>query len=385
MIYLDNAATTQISEPVLKAMMPYLMDQFGNASSAYELGRKSRDAINQARKYIADLINAEPEEIYFTSGGSEANNWAIKGLDAMLRSQDITIGIVSDGLEHPSIINACGAVTGMFPGDGTIYESSDPSEHKIGRVKIDESKIEKAALVSVMFANNEIGTIQPIEEIGEMCRRHNVLFHTDAVQAFGQIPIDVKKMNIDMLSASGHKIHAPKGVGCLYIRSGVKIAPLIHGGHQETGMRGGTENVASIVGFGEAAYQAKRTMKKRMKQITNMRDYIMQRLCSEIPDCFINGDMENRLPGNISITFNGVDGESLVMMLDRMGICISTGSACSSGDLTPSRVLKMIGLTDEQAHGTVRLSLDERLTLNEANIVIESMKNCVELLRIGSL
>ena len=380
-IYLDNAATTKVSEPVLKAMMPYLSNLYGNASSAYDLGKMSRDAIDQARKYIADLINAEPEEIYFTSGGSEANNWAIKGLERMKKNLGLPFTIVTNEIEHPSVINACGSVAGVVKGNDTVFQPETPSVDRNGFVVINEEAVASADLVSVMFANNEIGTIQPIAEIGKMCRDNDTLFHTDAVQAFGHIPIDVKAMNIDMLSASGHKIHAPKGIGCLYIRKGVEIEPLIHGGHQERSMRAGTENVAFIVGFGEAAYQAKRTMKKRMKKTETMRDYLWERIRNEIPDCFMNGDRKNRLPSNLNITFEGIEGESLVLMMDKLGICISAGSACTTGDVKPSHVLKAIGLTDEQAHGTVRISLDEKLKLDDANYVVESLKKCVDRLR----
>lgn len=364
MIYLDNAATTQISEPVLKEMLPFLYDQYGNASSAYDLGMKSRKAIEQARKYVAELINAEPEEIYFTSGGTEANNWATVNYFSTLTS----------AIEHPSILKstfACQTVgvdaKGFVSTEDILQEIEDTAW----------------SLVSIMFANNEIGTIQPIEQIGKICREHNIPFHTDAVQAFGQIQIDVKKMNIDMLSASGHKIHAPKGVGCLYISKNVRIDPMMHGGHQENGMRAGTENVAAIAGFGEAAYQAKRTMRKRMKKITTVRNYIWERIKRDIDHCFVNGDMVKRLPGNLNITFEGIDGESLVSMLNNCKdpICISAGSACTSGSRTPSHVLKAIGLTDQQAMSTVRLTLDEKLTLDDANYVVDSIKKCVERLR----
>lgn len=382
MIYLDNAATTQISEPVLKEMLPFLYDQYGNASSAYDLGMKPRKAIEQARKYVAELINAEPEEIYFTSGGSEANNWAIKG--TWFSDNPICIGadeIITSNIEHPSVINAVEHIE-YYHGAESVFlpVAKDGILQPIPFVTADFDNI---FMVSVMFANNEIGTIQPIEKIGKMCREHNVLLHTDAVQAFGQIPIDVKKMNIDMLSASGHKIHAPKGVGCLYIRKGISISPLIHGGHQENGMRAGTENVAAIAGFGEAAYQAKRTMRKRMKKITTVRNYIWERIKRDIDHCFVNGDMVKRLPGNLNITFEGIDGESLVSMLNNCKdpICISAGSACTSGSRTPSHVLKAIGLTDQQAMSTVRLTLDEKLTLDDANYVVDSIKKCVERLR----
>lgn len=361
MIYLDNAATTRISEPVLNAMMPYLREEYGNPSSAYSLGIKARDAIEEAREKVAHLINAEPEEIYFTSGGSEANNWAIDGYTTL-----------TSKIEHPSILNRfCGKSVCV---DGKGFVNTNIIRQEVSDVAW--------GLVSVMTANNEIGTIQPVREIADICNEHDVYFHTDAVQAFGQIPINVKAMKIDLLSASGHKIHAPKGVGCLYVREGVEIAPLISGGHQESGKRAGTENVASIVGFGEAAYQAEKTMSSRSEYVTQMRDYLIKNLCNEITGSHINGSMEHRLPGNISLTINRVSAETLVFMLDRLyGICISAGSACTTGSQKPSHVLKAIGLSDDEARSTIRLSLDETLTIDDANGVIEALKSCTARLR----
>jgi len=363
MIYLDNAATTKVTEPVLNAMMPYLLGEYGNPSSIYALGRKARDAVEEARTKVAHLINAEPEEIYFTSGGSEANNWALRAGNNVISA-----------IEHPSIMRSYFGKTVSVDEGGVVDMGALTADIESGSWEV----------FSIMFANNEIGTIQPIAEIGKKCRNYKKrrLLHTDAVQAFGHVPIDVKGMNIDMLSASGHKIHAPKGVGCLYIRKKTPILPLIFGGHQENGMRAGTENVASIVGFGEAAYQAEITMEERMKKTTKLRDHIWQRLYKETPNCFINGDLVNRLPGNISVTFEGISAESLVFMLDKMyGVCISAGSACSSGSITPSHVLKAIGLTDEQAQATVRISLDETLTMKEADYTVDYIKECVERLR----
>ena len=376
MLYLDNAATTQISDPVLREMMPYLSNLYGNASSTYDLGKMSREAIDQARVYVAELINAEPEEIYFTSGGTEANNWALKGV-----APNVNDEILTSKIEHHSVLNTCEWLK-EYRNANPRYIDVD-SAGMIDLVQLSNYMFFGTTIVSVMAANNEIGTIQPISDIGRICRKKGVIFHTDAVQAFGRIPIDVKAMNIDMLSASGHKIHAPKGVGCLYVRKGIKISPFMHGGLQENGLRAGTENVAAIVGFGEAAYQAKRQIKKNVKKIVTVRDYMANVLADEIPNSFINGDRANRLPNNINITFEGIDSESLVMMLGGLKnpIFISAGAACSSGSMQPSHVLKAIGLTDEQAYGTVRFSLPESFTLDEANYVIESVKSCVEKLR----
>ena len=389
MIYLDNAATTQVSEAVMVAMAPYNYNNFGNASSAYEIGRQARDAIEKARKYVADLINAESEEIYFTSGGSEANNWAIKGTFDYYS----TIGYLEDGfdrkyiatspIEHPSVLATCHHVDYSMGAELSILPIESNGVLNMGDdyCCCGQLELNRTFLISVMFANNEIGTIQPIADIGKMCRDHNILFHTDAVQAFGQIPIDVKAMNIDMLSASGHKIHAPKGIGCLYVRKGVPIYPLIHGGHQEHLKRAGTENVVAIVGFGEAAYQAKRRMKKNAKKVAAVRDIICDRLLNEVPDCHVNGDISNRLPNNLSITFKDIDNESLVLMLDKMGICVSAGSACMTGDVVPSHVLKAIGLTDEQVYGTIRITPSASTTSFEANMAVDAIKKCVEILR----
>ena len=358
MIYLDNAATTPIKAEVLDAMMPYLKEDYGNASSVYALGRASRNAIDHAREQIASVINAKPEEIYFTSGGTESNNWALCD------------GSYSSTIEHPSVLSNARAVIDV-----------DVS----GRVVMEQIEAVRCQTLSIQFANNEIGVIQPIAEIGKICRKNGVSFHTDAVQAFGHIPIDVEEMQIDMLSASGHKFGAPKGVGFLYARKDLQIESYMRGGHQERGRRAGTENVAGIVGMGKAAEIALKTMDARAAKERAIQALMIKRLTEEIPNTRINGttDEKLRLSNNISFTIDGVDGESLVLMLDTMGICISAGSACTSESIEPSHVLRAIGLTDEQAHSTVRITPSDQTRVQEAHYTVDAIKKCVERLRKG--
>ena len=363
MIYLDNAATTPIKDEVLDAMMPYLKGDFGNASSVYALGRASRKAIDHAREQIASVINAKPEEIYFTSGGTESNNWALND----------KVCLVSD-IEHPSILKRA------------YGETLPVDEHGfVNLVRLRNALGLDWDVVSIQFANNEIGTIQPVAEIGRICQRYDVTFHTDAVQAFGQVPINVDAMRIDMLSASGHKFGAPKGIGFLYVRNGTEIKPFMRGGHQEHGMRAGTENVAGIVGMGVAAEIARKTMDARASKERSIRALMLKRLEEEIPNLHDNGTLDEKdcLPNNINITIDGVDGESLVLLLDTMGICISAGSACTSESIEPSHVLKAIGLTDEQAHSTVRITLSDTFRVQEAHYTVDAIKKCVERLRKG--
>lgn len=363
MIYLDNAATTPIKEEVLNAMMPYLKEDFGNASSVYALGQASRKAIEHAREQIAAVINAQPEEIYFTSGGTESNNWALNDM----------VSLVSD-IEHPSILKRA------------YGETLPVDEHGfVNLVRLRNALGLDWDVVSIQFANNEIGTIQPVQEIGRLCKQYDVYFHTDAVQAFGKVPIDVQAMHIDMLSASGHKFGAPKGVGFLYVRKGTRIKSFMRGGHQEKGLRAGTENVAGIVGMGVAAELANKTMANRASKERTIRALMIKRLEEEIPNVHDNGPLGEKdyLPGIINLTIDGVDGESLVMMLDTMGICISAGSACNSESIEPSHVLKAIGLTDEQAHSTIRISLSDTTRVQEAHYTVDAIKRCVERLRKG--
>ena len=363
MIYLDNAATTPIKEEVLNAMMPYLKEDFGNASSVYALGQASRKAIEHAREQIATVINAQPEEIYFTSGGTESNNWALNDM----------VSLVSD-IEHPSVLKRA------------YGETLPVDEHGfVNLVRLRNALGLDWDVVSIQFANNEIGTIQPVQEIGRLCKQYDVYFHTDAVQAFGKVPIDVQAMRIDMLSASGHKFGAPKGVGFLYVRKGTKIKSFMRGGHQEKGLRAGTENVAGIAGMGVAAELANKTMANRASKERTIRALMIKRLEEEMPNVHDNGPLNEKeyLPGIINLTIDGVDGESLVMMLDNMGICISAGSACNSESIEPSHVLKAIGLTDEQAHSTIRISLSDTTRVQEAHYTVDAIKRCVERLRKG--
>ena len=364
MIYMDYAATTPINDKALDAMMPYLKEDYGNASSIYALGRASRKAIEHAREQIASVINADPEEIYFTSGGTESNNWAL--------NKPV---VLTSRVEHLSVLKR-GYGEGVEVYSSGIIDTSHLKEKLAAGIQFYE-------VVSIQMANNEIGTIQPVEEISHLCRRYGMCFHTDAVQAFGHIPIDVKAMHIDMLSASAHKFGGPKGVGILYVKKGIKVSPLIRGGHQEYGMRAGTENVAGIVGMGVAAEIAQKTLEARAAKERSIQALMIKRLREEIPSTRINGatDDKYRLPNNISITIDGVDGQTLVQALDNMGICISAGSACNSESLEPSHVLKAIGLTDEQALNTVRITVSDTTRIQEAHYTVDAIKKCVERLR----
>ena len=375
-IYLDNAATTKTSQEVLDAMVPYFTECYGNPSSIYSIGQKSKEAITKARGQIADVIGARTDDIYFTAGGSEADNWALKATFEALKKKGNHI--ITTKIEHHAILHTCDYLEKL----GAKITYIDVDEN--GIVKVDE--LEKAItpetiLISVMFANNEIGSIQPIAEIGKIAKEHNVLFHTDAVQAFGQVPINVDEMNIDMLSSSGHKINGPKGIGFLYIRKGVKIRSFVHGGAQERKRRAGTENVPAIVGYGVAAERAAATMEERTKKEIELRDYLIGRILKEIPYVRLNGDPVKRLPNNANISFRFIEGESLLIMLDMKGICASSGSACTSGSLDPSHVLLAIGLPHEIAHGSLRLSLSEETTKEEIDYTVDQVKEIIARLR----
>lgn len=376
MIYLDNAATTKMAPEVLEAMLPYYKENYGNPSSIYKLGTASKQAVTKARESVAALIGAKPEEIYFTAGGSEADNWALKATAEAY--QDKGKHIITTKIEHHAILHTCQylekrgfEITYLdVDGDGLV----DPRDVRAA-VRPD------TILISVMFANNEIGTMEPIAEIGEIAREKGVLFHTDAVQAFGQVPIDVDAMHIDMLSASAHKMNGPKGVGCLYIRTGIKIRSFVHGGAQERSRRAGTENVPGIVGFGAAAVRAARIMEEKAARERELRDYLIHRLETEIPYCRLNGHRSRRLPGNVNFSFFFIEGESLLIRLDMEDICGSSGSACTSGSLDPSHVLLAIGLKHEEAHGSLRLTLSEENTREEIDTVVEAVKKIVAGLR----
>lgn len=375
-IYLDNAATTKTSQEVVDAMIPYFTENYGNASSIYEIGQRSKEAITTAREEIAKVLGAKTEEIYFTAGGSEADNWALKAaFEAYSKKGN---HIITTKIEHHAILHTCE----YLEKKGAEITYLDVDEN--GLINLDE--LQKAIrpetiLISIMFANNEIGTIEPIKEIGMIAKEHGVLFHTDAVQAFGQVPIDVDEMNIDMLSSSAHKINGPKGIGFLYIRKGVKIRSFVHGGAQERKRRAGTENVPGIVGYGAAARRAAETMKERTAKERELRDYFIDRVLKEIPYVKLNGDPVKRLPNNINLSFRFVEGESLLIMLDMKGIAGSSGSACTSGSLDPSHVLLAIGLPHEIAHGSLRLTLGEDTTKEDLDYTLEQLKEIIGKLR----
>ena len=376
MIYLDNAATTRTSPEVVEAMLPYFSELYGNASTVYEFGAKSKEAVTEARETIARAIGAKDNEIYFTAGGSESDNWALKATAEAYK--DKGKHIVTSKIEHHAILHTCEWL------EKNGFEVTYLDVDEFGVVKLEELK--KAIrpdtiLISIMFANNEIGTIEPVAEIGKIAREHGVLFHTDAVQAFGQVPINVYELNIYMLSSRGQKLNGPKGIGFLYIRKGVKIRSFLHGGAQERKRRAGTENVPGIVGFGKAVELALATMKERTDNERKLRDHLMERVLKEIPFTRVNGDRTNRLPNNVNLCFQFVEGESLLIMLDMKGICGSSGSACTSGSLDPSHVLLAIGLPHEIAHGSLRLTLGADTTLEDIDYTVDAIKEIVTQLR----
>ena len=377
MIYLDNAATTKTAPEVVEAMLPYFSEHYGNPSSIYSLAGESKDAVTKARETIAGILGARTEEIYFTAGGTESDNWAIKAAFEAYKAKGNHI--ITTKIEHHAVLHTCQYLE-KERGAKVTYLDVDEN----GLVKLEE--LEKAMtpetiLISVMFANNEIGTIQPVREIGMIAREHGILFHTDAVQAFGQLPIDVDACRIDMLSSSAHKINGPKGIGFLYIRKGVKIRSFVHGGAQERKRRAGTENVPGIVGYGAAAKLAADTMEERTAKERELRDYMIGRIQSEVECCRLNGDPVKRLPNNVNFSFEFVEGESLLIMLDMEGICASSGSACTSGSLDPSHVLLAIGLPHELAHGSLRLTLSAETTKEEIDYTVDKIKEIVAKLR----
>ena len=377
MIYLDNAATTAMKPEVFEAMKPYFMENYGNPSSVYRFAGTAKKAVEDAREEIAKALNAKSSgEIYFTAGGSEADNWAIKAAAESFR--DKGRHIITTKIEHHAVLHTAEWL------ERNGYEVTYLDVDEDGLISLEE--LEQAIrpdtiLMSIMFANNEIGTIEPVKEIGLIAGKHGVLFHTDAVQAFGHVPIDVQEMNIDMLSASAHKLHGPKGIGFLYLRNGIKMGALIHGGAQERSRRAGTHNVSGIAGFAEATRLAMANMEANAKKETEIRDYLISRIENEIPYVKVNGHREKRLPNNVNVCFRFIEGESLLILLDQKGICASSGSACTSGSLDPSHVLLAIGLIHEIAHGSLRLSLSEETTKEEADYVVDNLKTIVEKLR----
>lgn len=376
LIYLDNAATTQVYPEVLEAMIPYFTEHYGNPSSIYSFAGESKCAVDAARNTMAEFLNASTEEIYFTGGGSESDNWALKATAEAYANKGKHI--ITSKIEHHAILHTCEWLEKH--GFEVTYLNVDEN----GLVDLEELKAAirpDTILISVMFANNEIGTIEPIAEIGKIAKEHGVLFHTDAVQAFGHVPIDVQAMNIDMLSASGHKINGPKGIGLMYIRKGIKIGSFIHGGAQERHRRAGTHNVPGIVGFAKAVELASRDMDKRMKYETELRDYYISRVEKEIPYAKLNGDRVKRLPNNTNFCFRFIEGESMLILLDQKGICASSGSACTSGSLDPSHVLLAIGLPHEIAHGSLRATLSEKTTKEDIDFTVDELKKIIERLR----
>lgn len=370
--YFDNSATTRIKEEVLEEMFPYLSIQYGNPSSIYSIGRNAKRAIEESRKRVASLINCKPEEIYFTSCGSESDNTALKGI--AYNNSEKGKHIITSKIEHPAILNTCENLQKHG------FEISYVGVKKDGIINLEELKnlIRKdTILISIMFANNEIGTIQPIEEIAQIAHKNNIIFHTDAVQAVGNIPIDVQKMKIDMLSLSGHKIYAPKGIGALYIRKGIEFERFIDGGHQEKNKRAGTENVAEIVGLGKACKIANQNIDQYQEKLKNLRDYCLNKIKENIPEIHINGTMEKRLPGNINISFENVESNELLFRLDELGICASGGSACSSGDNNPSHVLTAIGTPSELAKGAIRFTFGDFNTKEDVDYLVESLKGII--------
>lgn len=375
-IYLDNAATTKLDKEVFDAMIPYFQEDYGNPSAIYSFAGKGKKAVDGAREQVAKLIHAETEEIYFTGGGSEADNWALKATVEAYAGKGRHI--ITTQIEHHAVLHTCEYLEKQ--GCEITYLAVDED----GKINLEDLKAAirpDTILISIMMANNEIGTIQEVAEIGRIAKEHGVLFHTDAVQAYGHIPIHVDAMNIDMLSASAHKLYGPKGVGMLYIRKGIKIRSFLHGGAQERRRRAGTLNVPGIVGFGKAAELAGKTMEQRMAKESSIRDELIERILTEIPFSRLNGHRTDRLPGNAHFCFRFVEGESMLILLDQLGICASSGSACTSGSLDPSHVLLAIGLPHEIAHGSLRLSLSSETTREEINDVVEELKQLIEKLR----
>ena len=375
-LYFDNAATTPVREEVLQEILPYFREYYGNASSVYAIAKESKKALEKARAQVAAAINAQPEEIYFTAGGSESDNTALRGVAEAYASKGNHI--ITTKIEHHAILHTAEYLEKH--GAEVTYLNVD----EYGKISLEE--LEKAirpetVLISVMFANNEIGTIQPIKEIGEIARKHGVLFHTDAVQAVGHVPIDVEKMHIDLLSMSGHKLGAPKGIGALYIRKGVKVEPLIFGGAQEKKQRAGTENIPGIVGIGKAAELAVAEMEATTAKLVALRDKLIKGILENIPYSRLNGHPTDRLPGNCNISFSYIEGESLLLLLDALGIAASSGSACTSGSLDPSHVLLAIGLPHETAHGSLRLTMDRDNTEEEVDFILEKLPGIVQRLR----
>lgn len=376
LIYLDNAATTKVAKEVVDAMLPYFSTNYGNASSIYSIGQNAKKALDESREIIANTLGSKSNEIYFTAGGSESDNWAIKATAEAYEGKGKHI--ITSAIEHHAVLHTCEYLANK--GFDITYVGVDEN----GIIKLDELKAairEDTILISVMFANNEIGTIQPIKEIGQIAKEKGIIFHTDAVQAYGQLPINVDEYNIDMLSASGHKLNGPKGIGFLYIRKGLKLRSFVHGGQQERARRAGTENLPGIVGIATAAKRAFEIMEDKTKKEIELRDYLIERVLKEIPYSRLNGDAKLRLPNNANFAFEFIEGESMLINLDNLGICASSGSACTSGSLDPSHVLLAIGLPHEKAHGSLRITVSEENTKEEMDYVADNLVKIIEKLR----
>ncbi len=375
-VYLDYSATTPVKEEVLKEMIPYFTEKFGNPSSLYDKGLEAKEAVTHARERLAALINADPKEIYFTAGGTESDNWSLMGVADKLK--DKGNHIITTKIEHHAILHTCDFL------EKHGYEVTYLDIDKDGRISLEQLEnaiTDKTILISVMMVNNEIGTVQPIKEIGKIAKAHKIIFHTDAVQALGNVPIDVKDMGIDLMSMSSHKIYGPKGEGALFMRKGLRISNFIHGGAQESSKRAGTENLTGIVGFGKAAELARINFDKHVKHCSELRNYLVDRILKEIPDTQLNGTMEGRHPGNANITFKYIEGESILLLLNQFGISVSTGSACSSASLEPSHVLTALGIPVEMIHGTVRFTVGDFTTKEDIDYVVDNLKTIVEKLR----
>jgi cysteine desulfurase len=377
-VYLDYSATTPVKEEVLKEMIPYFTENFGNPSSLYTIGLEAKAAVEKARGQVAKLINANDNEVYFTGCGSEADNWTLFGVANAMKAKGKGNHIITSRIEHHAILHSCQflekngfEVTYLdCEKDGTITPES-----------LEAAIREDTILVSVMFVNNEIGTVEPVAKLAEVAHKHGIIFHTDAVQALGNVHIDVKALGIDMMSMSGHKIYGPKGVGALYMRKGIRIPNYLHGGAQEMGKRAGTENLAGIVGFGKAAELAMNNLDKHIAHCSELRNYLIEQIKKNIPDVVVNGNMEHRHPGNANVTFEYIEGESILLLLDHFGIAVSTGSACSSKSLEPSHVLTAIGVPDEMIHGTIRFTVGDFTTKDDIDYVIDCLVKVVSRLR----
>lgn len=377
-VYLDYSATTPVKEEVLKEMIPYFTEHFGNPSSLYTIGLESKAAIDHAREQVASLIGAKPQEIYFTGGGSESDNWVLESVAMEMKAKGKGNHIITSRIEHHAVLHTCEFLEKN--GYEVTYLDVD-HEGFVSPEDLEKAIRPETVLISIMFVNNEIGTIEPIAELAEVAHKHKILFHTDAVQAVGNIPVDVHELGIDLMSMSSHKIYGPKGEGALFCRKGVRLQSFIHGGAQESGKRAGTENLAGIIGFGKAAELAEKNLSEHMKHCSELRDYLIQRVKEDIPDVIVNGSLEHRHPGNANITFKYIEGESILLMLDAFGIYVSTGSACSSKSLEPSHVLAAIGLPHEVIHGTIRFTVGDMTTKEDIDYVIEKLVMVVARLR----